>query len=199
MELAFALRQVPANAAPPYIDVGHVADRSVARIGICHLAGRWDEERCVPVKLFQPICRSYPCVSLVPQPSELAVLNPGGCTFDVMATASLVASLSLVITVDTMIAHLAGAMGRPVWLLLKADADWRWSNGRTSSWYPSMRLYRQRRRGDWDSVLAEVEQDLAMHSTEASGDHAFGSQQCSFSDTKRTSLPSNDKVVSEAE
>jgi ADP-heptose:LPS heptosyltransferase len=78
-----------------------------------------------------------------------------------METASLVASADLVITVDTMIAHLAGALGKPTWLLLKADPDWRWSLGRTSPWYPSMRLYRQPLAGDWGAVIAEVQRDLA--------------------------------------
>jgi ADP-heptose:LPS heptosyltransferase len=78
-----------------------------------------------------------------------------------METASLVASVELVITVDTMIAHLAGALGRPTWVLLKADPDWRWSAGRESFWYPSARLYRQSRARDWSSVIAEIEADLA--------------------------------------
>jgi len=199
MELGFALRQRPAAAAPPYINVGISAAPAETRIGICHLAGRWDEERCLPGEYLQPICRAHPCISLVPQRCDLPVLNPQGCTSDVMATASLVASTSLVITVDTMIAHLAGAMARPVWLLLKAKPDWRWSTGRTSSWYPSMRLYRQPRAGDWTSVLTEVEGDLATLGAEPSRDQAFANQPCSLSDTRRTSSPWNSRVVSDAE
>ncbi|MDQ2801663.1 MAG: hypothetical protein M3Y41_02860, partial [Pseudomonadota bacterium] len=76
--------------------------------------------------------------------------------------AALVAAVDLVITVDTMIAHLAGALGRPVWLLLKAEADWRWlERGRRSPWYPNMRLYRQERPGDWRAPLDELAHDLA--------------------------------------
>jgi len=79
-----------------------------------------------------------------------------------LQTATLVAACDLIITVDTMIAHLAGAMGRPVWLLLKADADWRWMTGRNDSpWYPTMRLYRQARPGDWSVPLAHIANDLA--------------------------------------
>jgi ADP-heptose:LPS heptosyltransferase len=67
-----------------------------------------------------------------------------------------------VITVDTAAAHVAGALGRPVWILLPYAADWRWLRGRTDSpWYPTARLYRQERPGDWDGVLARVAQDLA--------------------------------------
>jgi ADP-heptose:LPS heptosyltransferase len=86
------------------------------------------------------------------------------------ATASLVAGAALVVTVDTMIAHLAGAMGRPVWLLLKADPDWRWSpDSAESPWYPSMRLYVQPRPGDWGSVVERVARDLSAFIPIASG------------------------------
>jgi ADP-heptose:LPS heptosyltransferase len=77
-------------------------------------------------------------------------------------TAATIAGLELVITVDTMVAHLAGALGRPTWLLLKHDADWRWMEGRSDSpWYPSMRLYRQTMPGDWTGVVARVVADLS--------------------------------------
>jgi hypothetical protein len=76
---------------------------------------------------------------------------------DFADTAALLSLLDLLITVDTSVAHLAGALGIPVWLLLPEDADWRWQTGRTDSpWYPSMRLFRQPRPGDWDSVVGAV-------------------------------------------
>ena len=74
---------------------------------------------------------------------------------------ALVANLDLVISVDSAAAHLAAALGRPVWLLDRFDADWRWLIGRRDSpWYPTLRLYRQPAPGDWDSVIAEVVRDL---------------------------------------
>ena len=78
------------------------------------------------------------------------------------ATAAIVASLGLVITVDTAIAHLAGAMGRPVWVMLPFAADWRWFRDRADSpWYPTMRLFRQDRPGHWPSMVDEVAAALA--------------------------------------
>jgi hypothetical protein len=82
---------------------------------------------------------------------------------DFADTAALVDQLDLVISVDTSVAHLAGAMGKPCWVLLPAEGtDWRWLIGRTDSpWYPSVRLYRQQRGEDWDAVIDRVAADLA--------------------------------------
>lgn len=80
---------------------------------------------------------------------------------DMADTAAVIAQLDLVITVDTSVAHLAGALGKPVWLLLPYVPDWRWQTGRdTSPWYPTMRLFRQSRPGDWEGVFRAVEQAL---------------------------------------
>lgn len=76
-------------------------------------------------------------------------------------TAALVANLDLVVTVDSSVAHLAGAMGKPVWVLLPEPADWRWLKAtETSPWYPGMRLYRQPRPGDWSTAIARLAADL---------------------------------------
>ena len=73
---------------------------------------------------------------------------------DFLDTAALVANLDLVIAVDTSVAHLAGALGRPVWLLSRYDACWRWLDGRDDSpWYPGLRLFRQTTYGDWDGLI----------------------------------------------
>jgi tetratricopeptide (TPR) repeat protein len=81
---------------------------------------------------------------------------------DFAATAALVASLDLVITVDTSVAHLAGAMGKPVWILSRFDGCWRWLMDRDDSpWYPTARLFRQREPGNWDAVVAQVAEELA--------------------------------------
>jgi len=82
-------------------------------------------------------------------------------------TAGLILGLDLVIAVDTAVAHLAGALGRPVWLLSRFDGCWRWFQGRDDSpWYPTMRLFRQTSRGDWAGVIARVRQALAAHAAD---------------------------------
>jgi tetratricopeptide (TPR) repeat protein len=81
---------------------------------------------------------------------------------DFTDTAAAVAALDLVITVDTSVAHLAGALGRPVWVLLPYALDWRWLRDREDSpWYPTMRLFRQKKQRVWDDVLARVPAELA--------------------------------------
>ena len=70
-------------------------------------------------------------------------------------------ALDLVITVDTMTAHLAGALGRKTWTLLPFTADWRWMKDREDSpWYPTMRLFRQQRDGDWSRVMEDLTNEL---------------------------------------
>ncbi len=81
--------------------------------------------------------------------------SSGDC--DLAETAALVSTLDLVITTDTSIAHLAGAMGKPVWILLPHLADWRWMEGTEQTpWYPTARLFRQSQRGDWRGVMERV-------------------------------------------
>lgn len=80
---------------------------------------------------------------------------------DLLDTAGIVANLDLVISVDTSMAHLAGALGRPVWLLNRHESEWRWMLGREDSpWYPSMRIFTQPRAHDWDSVITRIRQEL---------------------------------------
>lgn len=76
-------------------------------------------------------------------------------------TAALIDQLDLVISVDTSVAHLAGALGKPVWLLNRFDTDWRWMIGRDDSpWYPTMKIFRQPAEGDWEAVIARVHGEL---------------------------------------
>ncbi len=91
---------------------------------------------------------------------KLADLSP--LMDDFASTAALIEQLDLVITIDTAVAHLAGALGKPTWLLLSAAPDWRWMLERDDSrWYPSMRLFRQDKLGDWSEPLARLAEALA--------------------------------------
>jgi tetratricopeptide (TPR) repeat protein len=89
------------------------------------------------------------------------VIDTGPELTDFADTAALIANLDLIISVDTAVAHLAGAMGKPVWLLLPFAPDWRWMLYRDDTpWYPTMRIFRQSRPGDWDGVLVDIARAL---------------------------------------
>ena len=84
---------------------------------------------------------------------------------DFSDTAALCELMDLVISVDTSVAHLAGAIGKTTWVLLPHVPDWRWLLDREDSpWYPSIKIYRQPSPGDWDSVIQQVRQDLIEYS-----------------------------------
>jgi len=88
-------------------------------------------------------------------------VDPPGEAF--LDTAAIVQSLDLVITSDTAVAHLAGALGVPVWVALSFAPDWRWLRNRTDTpWYPTMRLFRQRTFGDWAPVFEDIARELEL-------------------------------------
>ena len=94
-------------------------------------------------------------------PDDVFVRDGSSRDRDLAETAALVATLDLVITSDTCIAHLAGALGKPVWILLPHLADWRWMQEReTTPWYPTARLLRQKAPGDWAGVVERVMGEL---------------------------------------
>ena len=104
-----------------------------------------------------------PAGQLAKLPGSIAVWDAASQDRDLAETAALVSTLDLVVTTDTCIAHLAGAMAKPVWILLPHLADWRWmQNSETTPWYPTARLFRQTTPGDWTSVLKRVIAELAQ-------------------------------------
>jgi ADP-heptose:LPS heptosyltransferase len=177
--LDISLQTIPAapylTAAPGPVGewrthLGRVAEDARAKVGLCwtgnprHKNDRnrsvapplLDRLRDIPGMAFFSLCPDaidWPDLDLRPLLRPLA---------DFEDTAALIANLDVVISVDTAVAHLAGALGKLVWILLPYAADWRWLTGRDDSpWYPSARLFRQRRPGDWGEVLERVGRALA--------------------------------------
>lgn len=102
------------------------------------------------------------------QASAFALTDVAANLIDFSETAGLIESLDLVISVDTSVAHLAGGLGRPVWVLVPSVPDFRWLLDRSDSpWYPTMRLYRQELGGSWESVVARIATDLAAQASSA--------------------------------
>jgi tetratricopeptide (TPR) repeat protein len=123
--------------------------------------------RSIPLAKLLPLLRRQDCEFHVVQTGlatvdavqlvQLGVQDHSGALTDFVDTAALMSLCDLVISVDSAPAHLAGALARPTWLLPQFSADWRWQRHRSDSpWYPTMRLFRQPRPGDWDSVVADV-------------------------------------------
>jgi hypothetical protein len=127
-----------------------------------------DGQRSMELKTLLPLLRlpgitwislqkGAPAEQLASLPDDLLVWDGCSRDQDLAETAALVATLDLVVTTDTCIAHLAGAMAKPVWILLAHLADWRWmQDSVTTPWYPTAKLIRQTAPGDWASVLERV-------------------------------------------
>jgi hypothetical protein len=146
---------------------------SVPRVGVVWAAGEWNISRSIPFAIFRQLLSASGCefwslqggtaqsdwdqLPFAPQFHDSACLGAG-----LMTLACVISQLHLVITVDTLAAHLAGAMGIPAWVLLQHAADWRWmANGATSPWYSSLRLFRQPARGDWAGLIQQVRKELS--------------------------------------
>jgi len=141
------------------------ASPPAARIGLAWAGNklhRNDRRRTPPEAAFEPLLARHDIVSLVPHASLPGLRAPAQPLTDYAATAALIAGLDLVITVDTSVAHVAGALGRPAWVLLPYAPDWRWLLHRNDTpWYSSLRLFRQPAPGDWRPVIADVVAALA--------------------------------------
>lgn len=182
LPLAFGTARDAVPSAIPYLDAQpdrvhrweHQIGSTGFRIGINwqgNAASKIDVGRSIPLTKFTPLL-GIPGVRLIslqkgagqaqlrPWESDLAVETLGPPFDDdgaFLDTAAVMMNCHLVITSDTAVAHLAGALGVPVWVALKHVPDWRWMLDREDSpWYPTMRLFRQTKRGDWDGVFEAI-------------------------------------------
>jgi len=166
--------QIPYLHADPTL-INHWENRLPSkgyRIGIAWQGNALPSGRSIPLTSLAPLSR-IPGVQLIslqmnegmeqldglPDGMIVSTLGPefnaGPDNF--VDTAAVMKNLDLILTIDTSVAHLAGALGCPVWVMLKSDPDWRWLRDREDSpWYPTMRLFRQNANGDWDDVIGRV-------------------------------------------
>lgn len=174
MELPHALRARP-DTIP--MEIPYVFPPSGPRlplgpefnVGIVWEAGDWDPRRSVPAHMIARL-RNVSGVRLhslqrgPARSSAVEITDSDISTSHVAAAATRLQQLDLVVCVDTMIAHLAGAIGVPVWVLLHAHCDWRWMDKSESVWYPTMELFRQTVSGDWMSVIETIQSRLVQTS-----------------------------------
>lgn len=178
MELAYAVRATSRDVALPYphLSAQVAARRTLAlperrpRIALFWSASDYDLSRSPPLESLEPLlCTGgVQFCSLQQGPAahdpaldRWPVVRLSAHTQEIADLAAALLEMDLVISVDGMPAHLAATLGRPTWILLKHDADWRWMRDRRDSpWYPSARLFRQPTPGDWHSVTHEVAQAL---------------------------------------
>jgi tetratricopeptide (TPR) repeat protein len=176
------LDTIPANI--PYIRADDllvkkwkekIGDTSSVKVGVIWRGNpvhKRDRERSIPFEQLAPLAEVGGVSFYSLQKREIfEQLRPPSCGLtlidfmdevrDFSDTAALIENLDLVISVDTSVAHLAGAMGKPVWALIQFSPDWRWLLEREDSpWYPTMRLFRQKTRGDWSKVIERIGQEL---------------------------------------
>ena len=168
----FATRLDRLPAAVPYLapDPERVAlwrermsSQAGFKVGLVWKGGPLPKNRACPFTEFAPLAElsgvAFFSLQLgeAPFPEVLPVVDLGREIADFADSAAIIANLDLVLSVDTACAHLAGGLGAPVWTMLPESCDWRWLVGRADSpWYPSMRIFRQQRRGDWQSVVRRI-------------------------------------------
>lgn len=161
---------------------GHFTGDSRLRVGLVwagdprpadHSVNLIDRRRSLPLSILAPLgqCKDVMFVSLQKghAAEQIRTICPNLIALDLMDrvhdfadTAALISNLDLVIAVDTAVAHLAGALGKPVWVLSRFDACWRWLRDRDDSlWYPTMRLFRQEQPGAWQPVVERVRHALS--------------------------------------
>jgi hypothetical protein len=141
----------------PRIGINWQGNKSMAR----------DFTRSMPFATFKPILEHGVCVSLQKGAAQNDLAGTGVCDVmdechDLCDTGSLIDQLDLVISTDTSVPHLAGALGKVTWLLESYESEWRWALGDTAPWYDNVRIFRQKTPGDWGEVIARVKDELRL-------------------------------------
>lgn len=161
------LETLPAEVPYLHVEPAWLPRDDRLRVGLIWQSGEWDTRRSVPFSEIRRLAELPGIDWHILQRNareagwdgELGRISGGDNPLD---DARVMQALDLVISVDTMTAHLAGALGRPTWTLLPVVADWRWMVERDDSpWYPTMRLFRQQEEGNWTTVIDEVIAALA--------------------------------------
>lgn len=194
LPLVFGTRVDSIPAQVPYLQVNPELARKWGdklgppnnrlRVGLTWAGGpgyKNDRKRSIALSALAPLIQvagiAWFSLQKGPTAAEAQQIPPGTTWIDFTAdlddfadTAALMSQLDLIISVDTAVAHLAGALGKPVWVLIPSKPDWRWLLDREDSpWYPTMRLFRQKNPGDWTQVIERV----ALALTIASASHSW--------------------------
>jgi hypothetical protein len=161
------LESIPADVPYLHVDPAPLLRTSGSiRVGLIWQSGEWDASRSIPFPVLRPLSKLPGIQWHILQrdardagwDEQFGLLSGGDNPLD---DARVMRALDLVISVDTMTAHLAGALAQNTWTLLPFNADWRWMNDRGDTpWYPTMRLFRQNHQGDWSEVIEAVAREL---------------------------------------
>jgi len=163
--------RTPYLSLPDVTRTQPLAENRGLAVGLVWEVGAWDKRRAVPAGLLSGLAHDGIALYSLQRGAGIDRLGETGArdisTPDIVALGHLLRRLDLVICVDTMVAHLAGALGCEAWVLLHADCDWRWpAQGARTFWYPTLRLFHQQTPGRWDSVIDEVRQALLARAEE---------------------------------
>jgi hypothetical protein len=161
------LATIPAEAPYIFVEPALLRRNGRLQVGLIWQSGDWDNRRSIPFPLLKRLAQLDGIEWHILQrdaaragwDGSLGYVSGGDNPLD---DARIMRALDVVISVDTMTAHLAGALGVNTWTLLPFEADWRWMLDRPDSpWYPTMRLFRQREEGEWDNIIDGVAAQLS--------------------------------------